>query len=113
MRYFSYFLMLSLVIVTFSLANRDKANAEREELSDGIHVSKTVPVGTVVTPAIDLGGGIYLIQVEVGSKENSKWYPAVTAHPEQFPIGSKVVLKNVTVNGKDTFDDQFHIAMKP
>jgi hypothetical protein len=73
-----------------------------------------MPVGIVVSEPQELGEGLFLIQIQMdsGNPDKLKRYPAVTAHPAQFPVGSQATLKNVTANGQMTFNDAFHIAVK-
>jgi hypothetical protein len=102
-------LLFALGIGIFILISNDTSS----QATTGIHVSENMPIGIVVTQGEDLGGGIYLIQIEVGIKENPTRYPAITSNPTQFPIGSRAALKNITAIGTNSFNDMFHVAIKP
>lgn len=75
------------------------------------HVSENLPIGEVISAPEDLGAGIFLIKVQVGKSERPIQYPAVTAFPDQTPVGSKVKLKNITASGRNTLNDMFHVAV--
>ncbi len=92
----------------------DNCEKNLQETSN-YHISQNTPVGSVMSEAQFIGEGLFLIQIQVDSDNpgNPKVYPAITAHPEQFPIGSKATMMNVTAMGKMTLGDAFHIAVKP
>jgi len=85
---------------------------EMEQPALNYHISENMPVGIVISEPVDLGGGVYLIHIEVGSAEKPTIYPAVTAHPQMFQVGSQASFKNVTASGTNAFHDMFHVAVK-
>lgn len=112
MKNFSYVLMVLLFVTTMILANKKD---EDNTTPKNFHVSANMPIGTVVSEPQELGEGLFLVQIQMDSSNPDKpsVYPAITAFPEQFPIGSKATMRNVTASGKMVSGDMFHIAVKP
>lgn len=111
-------MILGIMAIVFFIASGsyvlDKFLTPVFENNAFAHVSENTPLGLVATAPQDLGNGIYLIKVKVGfAGKNPVIYPAITAHPEDFPVGSMAKLKNITVSGTNTFGDMFHQAIKP
>ncbi len=106
---------LFLAVGFVGACHHDMATMKDRQTTHNLHVSQNMPIGTVVNEPQELGEGLYLIKVQMDSDVSArpKQYSAITAQPENFPLGSKAGLKNVTASGENTFGDMFHIAFKP
>lgn len=117
------FTLLLIVAITWAITTETSSSSftpvSNHSLSrtsnKNYHISDNLPLGTVITDPEDLGGGIYLIQVQMDESNHYRptVYSAITAQPEQFSVNSKARLKNITAYGQNASSDMFHVAIKP